>query len=186
MTAPDVVVVGGGPVGLAAAIALRLRGVKVLVADRARPPIDKPCGEGLMPDGVAALNRLGIASDFDGALPFRGIRFKEMDAVAEGWFSSGYGLGIPAHRVASANDRSGRGNWRRHALGRCGARRRSRRSGNRRSQDFQPLGDRRGRPRVIGEALGGLATPNGHAAQDRTAATFSDRAVDGPRGSAVA
>jgi len=42
MTAPDVVVVGGGPVGLAAAIAARQRGLDVLVADRARPPIDKP------------------------------------------------------------------------------------------------------------------------------------------------
>jgi len=94
MTAPDVVVVGGGPVGLAAAIALRLRGVEVLVADRARPPIDKPCGEGLMPDGVAALNRLGITSNFAGALPFRGIRFKEGDAAAEGCFSGGHGLGI--------------------------------------------------------------------------------------------
>jgi len=94
MTAPDVIVVGGGPVGLAAAIALRLRGFEVLVADRERPPIDKPCGEGLMPDGVAALNRLGISSDFAGALPFRGIRFKEIDAAAEGWFSGGYGLGI--------------------------------------------------------------------------------------------
>ncbi len=94
MTALDVIVVGGGPVGLAAAIALRLRGFEVLVADRARPPIDKPCGEGLMPDGVAALNRLGISSDFAGAVPFRGIRFKELDAAADGWFSGGYGLGI--------------------------------------------------------------------------------------------
>lgn len=87
--------------GLAAAIALRLRGFAVLVADRERPPIDKPCGEGLMPDGVAALNRLGISSDFDGALPFRGIRFKELDAAAEGWFSGSYGLAFGASRCIS-------------------------------------------------------------------------------------
>jgi flavin-dependent dehydrogenase len=94
MTATDVVVVGGGPAGLAAAIALRLRGFEVLVADRARPPIDKPCGEGLMPDGVAALNRLGISGDFAGALPFGGIRFKESGVAAEGCFSGDHGLGI--------------------------------------------------------------------------------------------
>ena len=80
--------------GLAAAIALRLRGVDVLVVDRARPPIDKPCGEGLMPDGVTALDRLGIMSGLDWALPFRGIRFTEASAAAEGRFNAGYGLGI--------------------------------------------------------------------------------------------
>jgi hypothetical protein len=32
-----------------------------VVADSAHPPIDKACGEGLMPDGVAALARLGVA-----------------------------------------------------------------------------------------------------------------------------
>jgi len=81
-------------VGLAAAIALRLRGVDVLVVDRARPPIDKPCGEGFMPDGVTALDRLGIMSGLDWALPFRGIRFTEASAAAEGRFKAGYGLGI--------------------------------------------------------------------------------------------
>ena len=32
----------------------------MIVADGMRPPIDKACGEGLMPDGLAALERLGI------------------------------------------------------------------------------------------------------------------------------
>src|SRR5260221_10070000 len=50
----DVGVVGGGPAGLAAAIALQLRGFRVFVAAGMRPPIDKACGEGLMPDSVAA------------------------------------------------------------------------------------------------------------------------------------
>ena len=56
----DVFVIGGGPAGLAAAIAARQRGFRVIVADGMRPPIDKACGEGLMPDGLAALERLGI------------------------------------------------------------------------------------------------------------------------------
>ena len=54
----DVFVIGGGPAGLAAAIAARQRGFDVLVADGAEPPIDKACGEGLLPDGLAALERL--------------------------------------------------------------------------------------------------------------------------------
>ena len=56
----DVFVVGGGPAGLATAIAARRRGLSVMVADGAIPPIDKSCGEGLMPDGVEALHALGI------------------------------------------------------------------------------------------------------------------------------
>jgi flavin-dependent dehydrogenase len=92
MDAPDVIVVGGGPVGLAAAIAIRQQGFKVLVAERGRPPIDKPCGEGLMPEGVAALNSLGLLCE--PALPFRGIRFTEAGRSAQGLFRENSGLGI--------------------------------------------------------------------------------------------
>lgn len=94
MIAPDVVVVGGGPVGLAAAIAVRQHGMQVLVAEPAYPPIDRPCGEGLMPEGVAALSRLGVPCDYGRALPFRGIRFIEAGRWAEGRFRDGDGLGI--------------------------------------------------------------------------------------------
>jgi len=71
----DVFIVGGGPAGLAAAIAARLKGFDVTVADSAHPPIDKACGEGLMPDSHAALRRLGIAFDPEQSFAFRGIRF---------------------------------------------------------------------------------------------------------------
>ena len=71
----DVFVIGGGPAGLAAAIAARRKGFEVLVADGAQPPIDKACGEGLMPDALTALRRLGVALDPGTSLPFRGIRF---------------------------------------------------------------------------------------------------------------
>ena len=70
----EVVIVGGGPVGLATAIGLRTEGFDVLVVDRARPPIDKACGEGLMPDGVEELRRLGIRLAEIEHEPLRGIR----------------------------------------------------------------------------------------------------------------
>ncbi len=50
----DLLVIGGGPAGLAAAIAARREGLTVTVADAARPPSDKACGEGLMPQGRVA------------------------------------------------------------------------------------------------------------------------------------
>ena len=46
----DVFVVGGGPAGLVAAIAACRQGLSVIVADGADHPIDKPCGEGLIPE----------------------------------------------------------------------------------------------------------------------------------------
>ena len=57
----DVFVIGGGPAGLAAAIAARKKGFRVVVADGGAWPIEKACGEGLMPDTVAALRELGVS-----------------------------------------------------------------------------------------------------------------------------
>lgn len=71
----DIFIVGGGPAGLAAAIAARLKGFDVTVSDAAGPPIDKACGEGLMPDSLDALRRLGITFDPERSFTFRGIRF---------------------------------------------------------------------------------------------------------------
>ena len=71
----DVFVIGGGPAGLAAAIAARQQGLKVVVVDSARGPIDKACGEGLMPDGLDALRQLGVSLDKCETGSFRGIRF---------------------------------------------------------------------------------------------------------------
>ena len=99
----DVFVVGGGPAGLAAAIAARQRGFRVVVADGQRPPIDKACGEGLMPDGLAALERLGIRVPLSEAHPFRGIRFVGLDSSAAALFpESEVGLAVrrtSLHRI---------------------------------------------------------------------------------------
>ena len=54
MSSADVIVVGGGPAGLAVAVNARLAGMSVTVLDRRRPPLDVACGEGVMPEGVAA------------------------------------------------------------------------------------------------------------------------------------
>lgn len=90
----DVFVAGGGPAGLATAIAARRHGLSVVVADGAVPPIDKPCGEGLMPDGVEALRHLGITISGGEAYPFRGIRFVSDGAKAEANFPRGAAYGI--------------------------------------------------------------------------------------------
>jgi len=90
----DVLIVGGGPAGLAAAIAVRLRGFTVTVADTARPPIDKACGEGLLPAAPAALAQIGVRITTDHAFAFRGIRFVGDGASVEADFPSGTGWGI--------------------------------------------------------------------------------------------
>ncbi|WP_129337376.1 NAD(P)/FAD-dependent oxidoreductase [Cellulomonas endophytica] len=56
----DVLVVGGGPVGLAAALEAHAAGRSVLVVEPRQGPVDKACGEGLMPGAVAGLARLGV------------------------------------------------------------------------------------------------------------------------------
>ncbi len=90
----DVFVVGGGPAGLAAAIAARQQGFRVTVADVFRPPIDKACGEGLMPDSVAALRELGVDADRFHAYTFRGIRFIGDQGIVDAEFPRGSGRGV--------------------------------------------------------------------------------------------
>lgn len=92
--AVDVLVVGGGPAGLTTAIACRRRGLSVYVVDRAKPTLDKACGEGLMPDGLAILEDLGVPSGAVGGHPFHGIRYLEGDLLAEGRFPGPPGMGV--------------------------------------------------------------------------------------------
>jgi 2-polyprenyl-6-methoxyphenol hydroxylase-like FAD-dependent oxidoreductase len=56
----DAVVVGGGPAGLAFAAAAAASGLSVLVLERETFPVDKACGEGLLPAGRRALEALGV------------------------------------------------------------------------------------------------------------------------------
>ncbi len=90
----DVLIVGGGPAGLAAAIALRQRGFGVTVADANVPPVDKACGEGLMPDALSALALFGIEIPGNESFPYRGIRFVDGQRVVSASFPDGRGRGV--------------------------------------------------------------------------------------------
>jgi len=92
--ATDVFVIGGGPAGLAAAIAARQKGLQAMVADGSEPPIDKPCGEGLMPETQAALRDLGISAEELGGYALRGIRFVQNQNEVAAVFPEGNAIGI--------------------------------------------------------------------------------------------
>jgi len=81
----SVVIVGGGIAGTSLAIALGRDGRSVQLFDAQTFPRDKPCGEGLMPAGVSALQRLGI-TDGAGGAPFHGVRYHVGARVAVGRF----------------------------------------------------------------------------------------------------
>jgi len=73
----DVVVIGAGPAGSAAAATCAAAGARVVLADRKRFPRDKVCGDGLLPDAMTALAALGLEERLraEGA-PVTGIRFR--------------------------------------------------------------------------------------------------------------
>ncbi len=93
----DVAIAGGGPAGLAAAVHAARAGLSVAIFDREELPRDKACGEGLMPSGLKALERLGVrehlaASD---CAPIRGIRYLQEDgSTLEGRLPSPGGIGV--------------------------------------------------------------------------------------------
>jgi menaquinone-9 beta-reductase len=92
----DIVVVGGGPAGLAVAIVAAEQGLSVIVIERRDCSPDKACGEGVLPPGVKALERLGIANRFDRSTSYRfaGIRFIQEDGSAAESQMPASGLGI--------------------------------------------------------------------------------------------
>lgn len=70
----DVLVVGAGPAGSAAATWAARAGREVLLADAAAFPRDKPCGDGLTPRAVYELTRLGLGDWLTGRAVNRGLR----------------------------------------------------------------------------------------------------------------
>jgi 2-polyprenyl-6-methoxyphenol hydroxylase-like FAD-dependent oxidoreductase len=96
----QVIVVGGGPVGSVLAMLLGRSGVRTVVLEKASFPRDKPCGEGLMPGGVAVLERIGVDLGCEGFPQLAGITFRTPDGgSAFGAFRSGpelpdHGFGV--------------------------------------------------------------------------------------------
>lgn len=91
----DVVIAGGGPAGLGAAIRSARRGFRTVLFERSGPVPDKACGEGLMPAGALELERLGVRIPEERCARFRGIRYLQEDGtVLEARFAAGAGLGI--------------------------------------------------------------------------------------------
>ncbi|MGW3370313.1 FAD-dependent oxidoreductase, partial [Streptosporangium canum] len=88
----DVLVAGGGPAGLATAIHAALAGMEAVVVEPRPTPVDKACGEGLMPSGAAALRSLGVPVE---GRPLRGIRYldgrRRVDAAVRGGRGGGGG-----------------------------------------------------------------------------------------------
>ncbi len=91
----DVAVIGAGPAGLAAAIWASERNFSVVVLDKRPLPIDKACGEGLMPSGVLHLQKLGITLSHQDASPITGICYVQEDGTrAIGKLPAPGGLGV--------------------------------------------------------------------------------------------
>ena len=91
MTDTQVLVAGGGPVGLAAAIEARLAGLEVTVVEPRAGAIDKACGEGLMPGALPELARLGIDPE---GMAFHGIAYLDGSHRVEHRFHGGPGRGV--------------------------------------------------------------------------------------------
>lgn len=91
----DLAIAGAGPAGLALAIEAARAGFSPVVFDRRVGPLDKACGEGLMPAGVRALEELGVRLEPRESAPFVGIRYlQEGGTTAAARFRGGVGLGV--------------------------------------------------------------------------------------------
>lgn len=102
MSAFDVIVVGAGPAGSAAAADLAARGYRTALLDRARFPRDKPCGDYCNPGAVRQLETLGVLPD----LPRHGAAFIDgMTVVAHDGtafaapFPTGRAMLVPRRRL---------------------------------------------------------------------------------------
>lgn len=92
----DVVVTGAGSAGLASAITAYQNGLKVIVFDAAGVDYDKPCGEGLMPEGVRCLQKLGVSLSSTKRLS--GISYKLSDGTSIDAYFEGQRIALGIRR----------------------------------------------------------------------------------------
>ncbi len=95
----DLVVVGGGPVGLATAVGAAQRGLRVTLLDARAGDGDKACGEGLMPSALAALARLGVDPP---GVPIAGITYVRGACEATSTFRGATGRGVRRTALVAA------------------------------------------------------------------------------------
>ena len=95
----DIVVAGGGPAGLAAAIEARMLGLTAVVLEPRPIGSDKACGEGLMPGAVAALSKLGVLPQ---GHPLLGVSYRDGTRHADHRFPGAPGLGVRRTALSSA------------------------------------------------------------------------------------
>ncbi len=79
----DVIIVGASVAGASAAIALAPGGYRILLLDQATFPRDKPCGEGIMPQGVRILAEFGLLAEIlsHGGTEFQGMRYRNRQGL---------------------------------------------------------------------------------------------------------
>jgi len=87
----DLLVVGGGPAGLATALYAARAGMEVTVWEQRAGVIDKACGEGLMPGAVAALADIGVSPP---GQELSGIRYVAGTRSVSAPFRTGPGRGV--------------------------------------------------------------------------------------------
>jgi flavin-dependent dehydrogenase len=100
----DLIIVGGGPAGLAVGVVAAGRGLDVLLLERGALPADKACGEGLLPSGVRALEELGARAllDRSASSPVRAIRWVDGSISAEARLPAPGGLGVRRTALSAA------------------------------------------------------------------------------------
>lgn len=92
----DIAIIGGGPAGLTAGISLAKQGFKTILFEKKAFPVDKACGEGIMPPGVAILKKLGVLDRISAAETshFDGIHYFTSHHQVAANFSEGPGLAV--------------------------------------------------------------------------------------------
>jgi flavin-dependent dehydrogenase len=97
----DVLVAGAGPIGLATAILAARKGMSVAVTDPREGPIDKACGEGLMPTALSHLCHLGLHPQGNDLTGITYVSAAGADRI-QARFPDGSGRGVHRLELSSA------------------------------------------------------------------------------------